>query len=121
MGPLAMMNPTPRRIVSQRHFMWLLWLALLLPMGQLLATWHALSHANSEARGEVNGKQALHLSHCDLCLTAAAVAGGAMAVAPPSLPHAVVRHQAPQRAFESVWLESPARAYRSRAPPFAPH
>lgn len=116
---LRLRPPTPRR------FTWLLWLALLLPMAQAAANWHAFSHTgretSSDTRGEPNGKQAPHLSHCDLCLTAAAVAGGALPVAPTALPIPGLRHQAPQAAFTSVWLALTVLAYLSRAPPPAPH
>ncbi|MBC7484070.1 MAG: DUF2946 family protein [Rhizobacter sp.] len=108
-----------------RRFTWLLWLALLLPMAQVAANWHAFSHTgretSSDTRGEPNGKQAPHFSHCDLCLTAAAVTGGALAAAPTVLPIPALRHQAPQSVFASVWLALTALAYLSRAPPLAPH
>ena len=108
------------RTAPQRRFTWLLWLALLLPMAQAAATWHALSHTGREASGEANGKQALHQTHCDLCLTAAAVTAGALPVAPPAMPYPAARHDLPQAAFASVWLALPALAYLSRAPPLAP-
>lgn len=106
---------------TQSRFTWLLWLALLLPMAQAAANWHAFSHTGRDAPGEPNGKQAPHFSHCDLCLTAAAVAGGALPAAPTVLPIPALRHQAPQAAFASVWLALTALAYLSRAPPLAPH
>ena len=106
---------------TQRRSTWLLWLALLLPMAQAAANWHAFSHTGRETRGEPKGKQAPHFSHCDLCLTAAAVAGGALPAAPTALPIPALRHQAPQAAFASVWLALTALAYLSRAPPLAPH
>jgi hypothetical protein len=96
--------------------MWLLWLALLLPMGQSAASWHALSHTRVDS-SDADGKQALHQAHCDLCLTAAAVSGGAMPSQAPALPHLSARHAAPQAAAGSVWLALPALAYLSRAPP----
>ena len=113
------MHALRSRIVSQRHFAWLLWLALLLPMAQAAATWHALSHIGIDTSGEVDGKQAQHASHCDLCLTAAAVTGGALPGTPPSLPLLAARHQAPQAAFASLWLALPTLAYLSRAPPLS--
>lgn len=106
---------------TQRRFTWLLWLALLLPMAQAAANWHAFSHTGREPPGESNGKQALHFSHCDLCLTAAAVTGGALPTAPAVLPIRALHHQAPQAVFASVWLALTALAYLSRAPPLAPH
>ena len=115
------MVPTRFRTVSQRRFTWLLWLAMLLPVAQLAASWHVLSHVGSEAGGEAAGKQAAHPTHCDLCLTAAAIAGGALVASLPALLHPAVRHLAPSIAFVGVWLASPVRAYRSRAPPVASH
>lgn len=99
--------------------MWLLWLALLLPVGQVAAAWHALSHTGLETSSEPDGDKGLHPTHCDLCLTAAEIGGGGLAGAPPSLPHVAARHELPQAAVHGVWLAPPARAYRSRAPPFA--
>ena len=115
------MVPTRFRTVSQRRFTWLLWLALLLPVAQLAASWHVVSHVGSEAGGEAAGKQAAHPTHCDLCLTAAAIGSGAPVASVPALVHPAVRHVAPSIAFVGVWLASPARAYRSRAPPVASH
>jgi hypothetical protein len=45
---------------TQRRFTWLLWLALLPPMAQAAANWHAFSHTGRETRGEPKGKQAPH-------------------------------------------------------------
>ena len=116
---LRLRPPTPRR------FTWLLWLALLLPMAQAAANWHAYSHTGREARtdtrGEPASKQAPHLSHCDLCLTAAAVTGGALPVAPTALAIPALRHPAPQAAIPSARLALTVLAYLSRAPPPAPH
>ena len=52
--------------VSRRHLVWLLWLALLLPIAQAAAAWHVLSHADLQAAGDADGKHALRHSHCDL-------------------------------------------------------
>lgn len=109
------------RPASQRRFTLVLWLALLLPMAQAAANWHAVSHTGRETGSEPNGKQAPHFSHCDLCLTAAAVAGGALPAAPTVLSIPALRHQVPQAAFASVWLALTAPAYLSRAPPLATH
>ena len=119
-APFTMRAPRSRP-VPQRRFTWLLWLALLLPMAQSVAAWHAVSHSGPDASDDANGKQAPHPSHCDLCLTAAAISGGALPGAAPSLAHPAARHEVPQAAFASVWLALPARAYRSRAPPLALH
>ncbi len=61
---------------------WLLWLAFLLPIAQAMAGVHALSHLSGERRND----GITHLVHCDLCLTAANLAGGAPAAEPRSLP-----------------------------------
>jgi hypothetical protein len=60
---------------------WLLWLALLLPVAQAMADAHALSHV-----GEARGDGIVHVVDCDLCLTAAHLAGSAPAAAPAPLP-----------------------------------
>ncbi len=109
------------RIFSQRHFVWLLWLALLLPVAQGAATWHAFSHVGADATGQVDGKQALHPTHCDLCLIATAIGSGALPGEAPSLPQALARHALPQAAVGAVWLPLLLTAYRSRAPPLASH
>lgn len=64
---------------------WLLWLALLLPIAQALAGVHALSHA----AGDRQDDGVAHLVHCDLCLTAANLAGGAPPAEPGPLPASV--------------------------------
>lgn len=118
----------PRRsLLAPRHRLtWLLWLALLLPLAQAVAAWHGVSHtATGLAQGSAgqpagDHKPALHPVHCDLCLTAAAVGGGALPTAQQWLVHPAARHQAPQSSPGSSWLPLLTRAYHSRAPPFAP-
>ena len=109
------------RALTQRRFVWLLWLALLTPIAQTAATWHALSHARLDATGEADGKQALHHTHCDLCLIAAALSSGALPGEPPSLPHSTALHEVPHTDSSRIWFALPARPYESRAPPFALH
>ena len=60
---------------------WLLWLAFLLPIAQAMAGVHALSHVSDSRDDGI-----AHLVHCDLCLTAADLAGGAPAAEPGPLP-----------------------------------
>ena len=115
------MHASRIRTVSRRRFVWLLWLALLLPIAQFAATWHTLSHTGPDSSGGADGRHALHPTHCDLCLIAAAVDGGAPLAEPPSLTHPTTRHELPQTAFGGGWVASPAQAYRSRAPPLASH
>ncbi len=107
------------RTAPQRRFVWLLWLALLLPAAQAAASWHALSHALSDAVGAGDSKHAPPLHHCDLCLTAASIGGSAPAGAPPALKAVALRHELPRFAVFTRWVASPARAYLSRAPPLA--
>ena len=89
---------------------WLLWLALLLPIAQAMAGVHALSHV-----GDNRDDGIAHLVHCDLCLTAADLAGGAPAAesGPPPACHAVqVVASAPLTAVaerDAAW-RPPARA-----------
>ena len=113
------MHATRFRTVPQRHFVWLLWLMLLLPVAQVTASMHALSHAGTDASGTRDPRHAPHPVHCDLCLTAAAVDGGVPLVAPPSLTPEAIRHELPRAVLVTLWLASPAQAYLSRAPPVA--
>ena len=117
---LTMRSPLLRR----PGFAWVLWLALLLPLAQASAAWHAVTHVgaalgDAERDVDIAAKQAPHLAHCDLCLTAAGIGGAAFAGAPTPTPHPALRHQAPQRAFAGVWAAPAPRAYRSRAPPLS--
>jgi len=45
------MRASQSRSFLQRHFAWLLWLALLVPVAQGAAAMHALSHAPDELAG----------------------------------------------------------------------
>ena len=109
------------RTALQRRFSWLLWLALLLPLAQTAAAWHSLSHVGADATADADGNKALHTTHCDLCLVAAAVGGGALPSSAQRLPHPTAHHAAPHAEFHDVWLPSPTPVYLSRAPPFTPH
>lgn len=120
MGAATMRAPATRSSIAPRRLVWLLWLVLLLPIAQATAVRHALSHTGLDAASETGGKQAPHQTQCELCLTAASVDGGGLPTAPPALPLAQARHALPQAVLVSVWIASPLRAYRSRAPPFTP-
>lgn len=114
------MRPHPlRSFWPRRRFAWLLWLGLLLPVAQAAALCHGVSHIRGEISGEADGKSAPHASHCDLCLTAASIAGGALIAAPPVFIAPGLRHKAPLARLAAGWLALPLRTYRSRAPPFA--
>lgn len=70
-------------LTLRRHVRgWLFWLALLLPIAQAMAATHVLSHVSGDKRDE----GVAHLVHCDLCLTAAHLAGSAPTAAPAALP-----------------------------------
>jgi hypothetical protein len=116
---LAAMHPNRFRTVPQRHLVWLLWLVLLLPVAQVTASWHAMSHVAIEAGGASDPQHAPHQNHCELCLTAAAVDGGVPLVASSSLALEAIRHALPRVALVALWVASPAQAYLSRAPPVA--
>ncbi len=104
-------------LAPKRRFMWLLWLALVLPLAQAAATWHVYSHTAQEQRDEAGHKQALHQTHCDLCLTAAALSSGALPTAPLTLPIQAASFSLPCAAFSGVWFALLSPAYLSRAPP----
>lgn len=112
-------RPTP---ASSRHLVWLLWLAMLLPLAQAAANWHAMSHAAATATGNEpdSDSKALHASSCALCLSAAAIGNGALTSAPPGLLLLASSHAAPQAALHGGHHATRWPAYRSRAPPAIP-
>ncbi|WP_018987774.1 hypothetical protein [Aromatoleum toluclasticum] len=114
---------TPRsRTAAPRHLAWLLWLALLLPIGQLAAMCHAVTHVSEETSRQAGREKGLPDKACDLCLIAAALGGGGLRGVPPPPPDLTARHEVPQAALDGTWLPLHARAYLSRAPPFlVPH
>jgi len=102
----------------RRHMVWLLWLALLLPLAQTAASWHVLSHVDSGQAAEPDEQQSIHQAHCELCLSAAAVIGGAPLATPPATPALRVLAQAFSAELQGVARTSTAHSYESRAPPF---
>ena len=115
------MTASQPRPLARRHFVWLLWIALLAPIAQTAAAWHALSHARSDAVRDRDGKQAVHETRCDLCLAGAALGSGAIPGEPPVLPHPTARHDAPAADPSPVAFALRVRPYESRAPPVALH
>jgi hypothetical protein len=111
-----MFAPRPR-ITPSRRLVWLLWFALLLPVAQAAASWHAMAHVGASGGYESDTPQAPHLAACDLCLTAAALTGAAPVAEAPSFAHPGVRHGLPQVDADDIWRAPAPRAYRSRAPP----
>ncbi len=110
------MQTTPLRAVSPSRFAWLLWLALLLPAAQVLAAAHTLSHVAPVA-GTDGGQQAPQDASCALCLSAAAVSGGALTGAQQPLPHVELRGKASPVLPYVRWGAPTAPVYLSRAPP----
>jgi hypothetical protein len=111
------MGPLRSSLVSRRCLAWLLWLGLLLPVAQVSAAVHALSHARTELGRDA--KQAPQAGHCDLCLLGAAVGGAAPPTQPAPPPFAAVDHDIARAAFADVSSAVPAQPYQSRAPPDA--
>ncbi len=122
--PVQAMDPTRRRSPSSLRAVWLLWLALLLPLAQSVASAHAHAHAHAHeragtsARGDADPADlAEHAAPCDLCLLAAALASGPLlsAGAPAWLQPGF--EPAPQSAATGVWPGQAVLGYQSRAPP----
>ena len=101
----------------RRSLGWLLGLALLLPMAQLASSWHGVSHVRTEVAVHEGGKQAPRAAHCDLCLLAAALGGGALPSRAPALALPSTRHAAPDPTAAALPGAPPTLAYRSRGPP----
>ncbi|AYH45601.1 hypothetical protein [Azoarcus sp. DN11] len=112
-------DPASLRRNAPRHFAWLLWLALLLPVGQLAAMCHAVSHTGGEWTRQAGRDKGLPEAACDLCLISAAIGAGGLRGASPPLPELTARQEIPQTALDTARPPSPARAYLSRAPPFS--
>lgn len=102
---------------SHRRLAWLLALVLLLPLAQTVASWHLLSHVSIEQSRAPDGHHALHIDHCDLCLTAVALTGGALGVQSIFLAAVAQSAQAPTPPSSPVWFVRLQRLYESRAPP----
>lgn len=112
------MQPDRFRSSPHRRLVWLVWLALIVPVAQAVAMAHALSHVRVASVGDADDKGAPHSEYCSLCLSAAAITGGGAPVSesvawfPPA-----IRHVEPLASLASAVLAAPAAAYLSRAPP----
>lgn len=116
------MSSTAPRSVTSRRFAWLLWLALLLPIAQVAAAGHALTHlgnpTGSSSSSDLEGKKALaQPDGCGLCIVAAAMGAGALPGTPPTWPHMAAAHEQAQCPLPTFAPGPLARAYLSRAPP----
>jgi hypothetical protein len=113
------MDSTRRRSSFRRSVAWLLWLAFVVPLAQSVVIEHSYSHVRTAASDHRNSGQAPQVNHCDLCLTAAALAGGAVLSGESRLRLAAGPDRAPREGAASVWPGLLQLAYRSRAPPFS--
>ena len=104
--------------LAARRFGWLVWLGLLLPIAQLAAATHALSHARTATSSRDDPtSQVQHFAHCDLCLTAAAIGGAAPVSDPAALAMPAFDASPPRDVVRVSPALAPSFAYRSRAPP----
>jgi hypothetical protein len=112
------MHPFRTHRLPRTRLAWLVWLALLLPVAQYAAALHGLSHAVQQSQGD--DKQAPHYPHCELCVTAAEVAAGALPSLPPTL-QVPASHHAPLHTLAHRAARSHAPLpYFSRGPPLTP-
>ena len=108
-----------RHPFSSRRLARMLVLVLLLPLAHTIASWHLLSHINAQQAKPSHGNHAIYTDHCDLCLTAAELTAGALAVNSIALAPVIEPAQAPRSRPSQVWFVRLARLCESRAPPFA--
>ena len=98
-----------------RGFLLALLLSFVLPLAQVAAAAHEVSHVHAS----LQDKSAPGAAHCDLCVVAAAVTGGGAASQPLVIAQGSrVVEQPSWVALVPVTSERVA-AFRSRAPPFA--
>jgi hypothetical protein len=90
-----------------RRLLWSLLLALILPLAQVAAAAHEVSHV----------KAAPVSIQCDHCALAAAVSGGAAPSAPPAVFASDAPQTSPPALAVSVRAGEPFTAFSSRAPP----
>lgn len=109
---------TTHHLLSRRHLGWLLCLVLLLPIAQTAASWHVLSHIGAP-QTEDTSQQALDQDRCDLCVSAAALLGGAPLRSDTSVAPDRARAEAVRFNPNAAPVLAPVRAYDSRAPPFS--
>ena len=112
------MDSAALRAFLRNRCAWLLALVLLLPLAQTFAALHVISHAQAEAVVPGDGAYSVHQKVCSVCLTAAAIAGGAPAANPDDPAQVTVPDAAPRTNPPQLWFAFSARAYESRAPPF---
>ena len=93
------------------------WWVLLLPLVQLIAAAHLISHVEVNGSADPDPQAGLHLSQCDVCPAALAALGGGTPMEPASL-RLPRLDQMPGLEPLIAWvLPSADRPYLSRAPP----
>lgn len=108
--------------VLRQRFAWLLWLAMLLPLAQGVASWHAQAHWDLDRPDRTGRFEDQHNAPgrlCDLCVIAAAVTGGAAVDNAPPLFVPSTPHAAPAARADGTWCAPALAVYQSRAPPSA--
>lgn len=100
-----------------RRLLWSLLLALLLPLAQVAAAAHEVSHV--QAAPQAGSKSAPVGGHCDLCAVAAAISGGGAPTATPVLALQHGTYALPLRHAPAAHLAQAFHAFSSRAPPSA--
>jgi hypothetical protein len=101
-----------------RRLLWSLLLALLLPLAQVAAAAHELSHVQASAAA--GSKSAPVAAHCDLCVVAATIGGGGAPSTAPTIALAHVESAAPLSREPAARAAEPFDAFSSRAPPALP-
>ncbi len=113
------MDPPRRRSTTSLCAVWLLWLALLVPLAQSVALAHTYVHDRAAATDRRDADPAAQASACDLCLAAAALAGGPLLATGPGIALQAGPDPAPSSAVGHVWQLAAVLGYQSRAPPFS--
>jgi hypothetical protein len=103
-------------MIARRHF-WILLFALLLPLAQVAAAAHEVSHAGPAL--ETGSKSGLHGGHCEICALAAQLGGGAAASTPAKVLDFELHQTTPAWHFASRPCVGLIVAFHSRAPPIS--
>jgi hypothetical protein len=90
-----------------RRLFWSLLFALILPLAQVAAAAHEVTHLKSPPLS----------IQCDHCELAAAVSGGAAPSAPLAIMAAAAPNETPQAPAVTSHIAEPFTAFASRAPP----
>lgn len=113
------MSASRIHLFLKRHAAWLLAFALILPMAQAAASWHLLSHVHSQSSDRSDGHPSAWEDSCDLCLSAAALTGGAISATAANPVPGMVPTEAITLQRDTLWFAPVQRPYQSRAPPIS--